>query len=209
MKQTSATSKNQSNFQVADRRFWVEEDNALDQAVVPSKRYPSYVEELKARTELAEQKLREKIQQLDKENKAFRNRITKEMKKLLEQDKLSLFRELLDVIDNLERALQATETTPKLEILQEGVKLNLELFLSKLKSLGVEPIDVANKPFSPHEAEAVEIMDVEDPNLDQQVAEVLQQGYRYSDHLIRPARVRVNQYRLRVKRKPTTRPGNQ
>ncbi len=50
--------KEESKFQVNDRRFWVQDESAEDKASVPTKKYPSLVEEMKARAELAEQKLR-------------------------------------------------------------------------------------------------------------------------------------------------------
>ena len=117
--------KKESGFQVTDRRFWVEDESTLEKAAIPSTKYPSFVEELKARTELAEQKLREKIQKLEEDNDAFRQRLRGEMKKRLEQDKLNLFRDFLEIIDNFERALLAAQESPSFDGLKEGVELNL------------------------------------------------------------------------------------
>ena len=192
-----------SNIQVTDRRSWVQDEAAGEVADVPEKRYPSFVEELKARTELAERKLQERIAQLEAENDAFRRRLGRDMERRLEAEKLELFQEFLEVADNLERALQAAREAPKsdeenlgssLESLQQGVQLNLELFLSKLKSQGVESIDLLNQAYDPHQAEAVGMVPVDDPELDQHVVEVLQPGYRCGEQLLRAARVRVGSY---------------
>ncbi len=181
-------------MQVNDRRFWVQDESAEDKASIPDKKYPSLVEELKARTELAEQKLREKIEKLDQENEAFRARLSKDMDRRMEQEKLELFSNFLELIDNLERALKAAHQTLGFEALKEGVQLNLELFLNKLKSLGIEPMDLLHQPFDPHEAEAVEVVAVDDPDLDQHVVEVVQRGFHWGEQVLRPARVRTGQY---------------
>ena len=188
-----------SDFQITDRRFWVQDESAIDKASLPDQQYPSFVEELKARTELAEQKLREKVAKLEEENEAFRTRLIKETERQLEREKPRLFQGLLEVLDNFERALQVAQETSaeervRLEGLREGVQLNLELFLSKLKAAGIEPLEVLNEPFDPRQAEAVGIQSVEDPALDQHVVEVVQQGFRCGDVLLRPAKVRVGQY---------------
>lgn len=186
--------EDEKKLQVHDRRFWVQDESAEEKASVPERQYPSLVEELKARTELAEQKLREKIANLDEENEAFRIRLSKEMERRLEQEKLELFSEFLELIDNFERALKADQDTLDLEALKEGVQLNLELFLSKLKALGIESMDLLHKPFDPHEAEAVGVVAVDDPALDQHVVEIVRRGFRWGEKILRPARVRTGHY---------------
>ena len=186
-------------MQVTDRRFWAQDESAEEKASIPTKQYPSLVEELKTRTELAEQKLKEKVEKLHQENEAFRGRLSKDMDRRVEQEKLELFGNFLELIDNLERALKAAQQTPSFEALKEGVQLNLELFLSKLKSLGIEPMDLLHKPFDPHEAEAVGVVAVDDPALDQHVIEVVQRGFRRGDQVLRPARVRTGQYQAKKK----------
>ncbi len=52
---------------------------------------------------------------------------------------------------------------------------------------------LVHEPFDPHQAEAVGMIAVDEPELDQCVIEVVQKGYRVGDQLIRPARVRVGQ----------------
>ena len=191
--------KEESKFQVNDRRFWVQDESAEDKASVPTKQYPSVVEELKARAELAEQKLRERIETLDQENEAFRVRLAKDMDRRMDQEKLELFGNFLELIDNFERALKAAQETLSFEVLREGVQLNLELFLSKLKSLGIEPMDLLHQPFDPHEAEAVGVVAVDDSDLDQQIIEVVQRGFRWGEQVLRPARVRIGQYQADTK----------
>jgi molecular chaperone GrpE len=203
--------KEESKIQVNDRRFWVQDESAEDKASVPTKQYPSVVEELKARAELAEQKLRERIETLDQENEAFRVRLAKDMDRRMDQEKLELFGNFLELIDNFERALKAAQETLSFEVLREGVQLNLELFLSKLKSLGIEPMDLLHQPFDPHEAEAVGVVAVDDSDLDQQIVEVVQRGFRWGEQVLRPARVRIGQYQADTKSRrgePVDRPNS-
>ncbi len=191
--------KEESKIQVTDRRFWAQDESAEEKASIPTKKYPSVVEELKARTELAERKLKEKVETLHQENEAFRLRLSKDMDRRMEQEKLELFGNFLELIDNFERALKAAQETLSFEALKEGVQLNLELFLSKLKSLGIEPMDLLHKPFDPHQAEAVGVVAVDDPDLDQHVVEVVQRGFRWGEQVLRPARVRTGQYQAEKK----------
>ena len=62
-----------------DRRFWVEDETAVEKATVSGTKYPSFVEELKARTEASEMKLKERLEQIDLENSAFRQRLNKDL----------------------------------------------------------------------------------------------------------------------------------
>ncbi len=134
------------------------------------------------------------MKQIDKENEAYRARLKKELERQLDQEKLELFRNFLEIIDNFERALKAADETSTPEDLKEGVKLNLDLLLSKLKSIGIEPMEILHQPFNPHEAEAVGTVPVDDPELDHHVTEVIQGGFRWGDQILRPAQVRIGQY---------------
>jgi molecular chaperone GrpE len=192
--------KEQPGFQVADRRFWVNDEEAVERASAPQERYPSYVEELKARTEKAEQRLLEKSRALEQENQAYRERLSREIGRRLEGEKLELLESLLEIVDNFERALRAAEQaasaengTVALAKLTEGVRLNLDLLLARLRSEGVEPIDPTGL-FDPYFAEAVGTVIVTDPAQDQSVMDVVQKGYRYREQLLRPARVRVGHF---------------
>ena len=73
--------------------------------------------------------------------------------------------------------------------------MTASLFRSKLRSLGVVSIDVLNQPFNPHEGQASATVPVSSPELDGIVVDELARGYRLGDHILRPAQVRVGQYR--------------
>lgn len=98
---------------------------------------------------------------------------------------------LLDVADNLERALQATPSEePALKALHEGVSLTHKLFVDTLKRFGVEPVDPLGEPFNPelHQAVSTQASATAEPN---SVTAVFQKGYTLSGRLLRPAMVVV------------------
>ena len=93
---------------------------------------------------------------------------------------------ILPVIDNLERALMFSEG----EALTEGVKMTLKQFEDTMSRLGVNAYGARGDEFDPmiHNA----IMQVEDGELQEnQIAEVLQKGYKKGDKIIRHAMVKV------------------
>lgn len=100
--------------------------------------------------------------------------------------------ELLTVVDNLERALQAADATDESsKALREGVEMTLDGFVKTLAKFKIEQIDPEGEPFDPqlHQAMSmIENAEVE-PNT---VVAVLQKGYSLHGRLVRPAMVMVS-----------------
>lgn len=193
-KKSKAEDPRNRTFQVTDKRFWVSDESTIGQTKPPERKFPSFVEELKARTELAETRLKEKIESLERDNDALRNRLRRDMEQHLEREKLSLVRTFLEVADNFERALGATVDSDNFPALREGVEMNLRLFLQKLELLGLEAIEPVGEEFDPEVAEAVAMVPVQDSGQDQKVVAVVQRGYRRGEHLLRPAQVHVGRF---------------
>ena len=101
--------------------------------------------------------------------------------------------ELLTVIDNLERALQAVTDTKdeKVKALYEGVELTLKGFVETLGKFKIEQVDPEGEPFDPQQHEAMSIVENDDvePNT---VLTVVQKGYLLHGRVIRPAMVMVS-----------------
>lgn len=97
--------------------------------------------------------------------------------------------QLLEVVDNLERALVATPSSAD-ETLHQGVSLTLKQLLDALKRQAVEPIDPLGEPFNAelHQAVSMQPSTTAEPNT---VTAVLQKGYTLSGRLLRPAMVMV------------------
>ncbi len=193
-KKSKAKNQSNSTFQVTDKRFWVSGESTIDQAEPAERKFPSFIEELKTRTELAEARLKEKLESLERDNDALRNRLRRDMEQRLEREKLSLVKTFLEVADNFERALEATVGSDNFPALREGVEMNLRLLLQKLELLGLEPIEPVGEEFDPEVAEAVAIVPVQDSGQDQKVVSVVQRGYRRGEHLLRPAQVHVGRF---------------
>ncbi|WP_227370431.1 nucleotide exchange factor GrpE [Halomonas sp. M20] len=99
-------------------------------------------------------------------------------------------KELLPVVDSLEKALEAMNDGAS-EVHREGVSMTLKLQLDVLAKFGVEAIDPQGEPFDPQYHEAMTMVpsgDVE-PNT---VMDVIQKGYVLNGRLIRPAMVVVS-----------------
>jgi molecular chaperone GrpE len=121
-------------------------------------------------------------------------RARKEQADAVRGAKADVLREMLEVVDGLERALEAR--TPVADLgdgtaVQKGVDLVLRSLLHKLERQGVTPIEAAGRPFDPHLHEAISRVDAADVPAGSVAAE-LQRGYRFGDRLLRPARVAVS-----------------
>lgn len=100
--------------------------------------------------------------------------------------------ELLPVVDNLERALEASSGDDEVvKPIAEGVQLTLKSFLDALKKFHIEAIDPVGEPFDPQLHQAMSM--VENPDVEPNtVTMVMQKGYTLSGRLVRPAMVMVS-----------------
>jgi molecular chaperone GrpE len=120
----------------------------------------------------------------------FRKRITRETERNAAAQKEAFIRELLPVIDNLERAL-ASDASTSPEQLREGVQMTLQQLMQLLLRHGVEPEESLGRAFDPRYHEAVSVR--HDPSQpDHVVLETFQRGYRRGNEVFRPAKVVVN-----------------
>jgi molecular chaperone GrpE len=118
----------------------------------------------------------------------YRKRVAREQENLAARAHERLVKELLPVLDNLERALQARDTSTR--SVEEGVRLVHRELEEALAKEGLTEIE-ANGTFDPHVHEALlsQPSDAEDGA----IIEVLQKGYRLGDRVLRPARVVISQ----------------
>lgn len=99
--------------------------------------------------------------------------------------------ELLPVVDNLERALQAIDQDDEsMKAMTEGVELTLKSFQDVLVRYKVEAVDPKGQPFDPEFHQAMSMLEMPDevPNT---VVDVFQKGYTLNGRLVRPAMVVV------------------
>ncbi len=120
----------------------------------------------------------------------FRKRTARDADQRADVQKISFIRELLAVVDNLERAL-AVHAPVSEDPLRRGIEMTHRELLLLLHRHGIKPDDPAGLPFDPHRHEAVNIR-FDPAHADHLVLEVLQCGYLRGTEIIRPARVIVN-----------------
>ncbi|RJP69746.1 MAG: nucleotide exchange factor GrpE [Candidatus Abyssobacteria bacterium SURF_17] len=121
----------------------------------------------------------------------YRKRTLKEQANLIRYGAESSLREILPVVDNLERAVDsARKHTDSNDQLREGIELILNQFLSALEKLGVRPIETVGHPFDPNKHDALLRVHAADVSEGTVVDEV-RKGYYLHDKVLRPAQVTV------------------
>jgi molecular chaperone GrpE len=123
--------------------------------------------------------------QADFEN--YRKRVARETAAAGERARSGLVRELLPIVDNLERALASAEEGE--QHLAEGVRLVHSELIAVLERNGVEQFDPEGDKFDPAEHEALSVREDGEPGL---VLDVVEKGYRSNGTVLRPARVVVS-----------------
>ena len=123
--------------------------------------------------------------QADFEN--YRKRAAREAAAAGERAKSGLVRELLPIVDNLERALASAEEGE--QHLAEGVRLVHSELIAVLERNGIEQFDPAGDKFDPAEHEALSVRNEGEAGV---VLEVVERGYRSNGTILRPARVVVS-----------------
>jgi molecular chaperone GrpE len=143
------------------------------------------------------EKERDEYLDLAKRTKAdfenFRKRMTAEVQGAGARGKAEVLRDVLPVLDDLERALQAAGLDPEGDSpdgLAHGVLLVFRSLRDSLGKHGIEAVDPTGERFDPnlHEALSAQPAEGVEPGV---VVETMQKGYRFGDQLIRPARVVV------------------
>lgn len=179
-------------FRVVDKRHFrqAELDAPVTGPVAEKPRYPSFVEELMAKSAETERRYAERVKQVDQEIARSKARLEADYERRLALSKQDLLLPFLEVLDNLERALEAASAGSK-EDLIAGVKMTAGLFEGRLRAHAVEKLQVVDQPFDPNVSQAVGMVAVTDPGKDGVVVEELLPGYRMGENLLRPAQVRV------------------
>ncbi len=120
----------------------------------------------------------------------LRKRTQREKEELAKFANENILRDILPVVDNLERALEHAEQAHSSEGLLEGVQMTLDQFAQVLKKFGVEPVESIGRPFDPALHQAMGQVETTDcPS--NSVAQEMQRGYVLNERLLRPAMVMI------------------
>lgn len=178
---------------VVDRRWWAQAD--ADQSggdADRGSRKPTYVEELEQRLGEATAQLQafalEHRRALEEFDQA-RARIRRDVSREVERARRAVLADLLEVVDNLDRAIDAAQG--EASQLLRGVRLVRDHFLSKLEALGVARVEALGRTFDANLHEAISTARVDDPSRDGIIVAVVREGYAIGDELLRPASVVV------------------
>jgi len=120
----------------------------------------------------------------------YRKRTDRERIQLSEAAAADLLTELLPLVDDMERALQAHAASDGGEAIRKGVELIHRQLVDMLRKRGVKPLDALGAEFDPHFHNAVSYEPAEGRR-DGEVVEEFRRGYMLGDRLLRPAMVKV------------------
>ena len=141
------------------------------------------------RTQLAAAKDRALRSQAELDN--YRKRVRKEMEDERRYAQLPLLSDLLPVLDNVSRAIQAAEKSPDASGLLAGFKMVSQQLENVLSRHHCQRIDALHKPFDPHLHAAI----MQQPSSEyppNTVVQVAQEGYQLHDRVLRPTQVIVS-----------------
>lgn len=181
-----------SDLKVTDRRWWARGESDPAAAEEP-KLKPTYIEELEARLAAKDvelQQLLSKYRGASDEFDQARARLRKEVAKDLERGRRAIIASFLDVLDNLDRALDAAPDRENDPFVQ-GVALVHQHFVATLEGLGVTRIDPLGQPFDPSRHEAVTSVPAPPGVADGDIVGIVRLGYLIGDEVLRPAQVAV------------------
>jgi molecular chaperone GrpE len=172
-----------------------DEPTGLADAV--SKPDATAVEAFHQRARLAEDRLAEVLgayRSLRTENEGFRDRTAKNIERRFDQRRERLLLKFIDILDNLDRALEAAEQSYAAQPLIEGLILVRTQLLQTLQDEGLERLPALGLPYDPTISEAVELRPVDDPDHHNLVVQEALRGYRLNGRIARASRVVVGQF---------------
>jgi len=140
--------------------------------------------------------LRDKMLRGAAENENFKKRMERERSASLKYAGEQIFREMLPVVDNLERAVSQSKSggdnaEKSFESLVEGVELTLKSLHSTLEKFEVKSVDSVGEPFDPKHQDAL-TMAASDTIPANHIVSEFEKGYYYKDRLLRAAKVIVS-----------------
>ena len=140
-------------------------------------------------TQLAAEK--DRLLRLQAEMQNLRNRLSREIADERRYAALPLLRDLLPVVDNIDRAIEAAHQRSDAESLLEGFKLVRQQMVNILEQHNVQPIAALGEPFDPQVHEAI-LKQPSGEHPADHVSLVTQQGYQLHDRVVRPSQVIVS-----------------
>lgn len=178
---------------VVDRRWWAQDPGEVREDTRGSGK-PTYLEELEKQLADKDRQIAEylaKYRGAAAEFEEARLRLRREISKDIERSRREILADLLEVVDNLDRAVDAARSGGSQEALVQGVEMVRRQFLAKLESFGVTRIDADGQAFDPALHEAISSVPAASADQDGLVVGTARTGYRIGEDVLRPAAVAV------------------
>ena len=191
-----ADKEHEVTVKVVDRRWWANPVGDGDAAKGDTRaaEKPTYVAELEAQIVEKDRQIQEylgKYRQASAEFEEARLRLRREISKDIERSRRDIISELLEVLDNLDRALDSAKGSASYDSLLQGVEMVRRQFVAKLETFGVTKIEAQHQPFDPRLHEAISSVPAASPEQDGLVVGTVRSGYRIGEDVLRPAAVAV------------------
>ncbi len=182
-----------SELKVTDRRWWAKAPNESGEVEDEPETRPSFVVELEQKVAAKDEEIQRLIAQYKSASTEFddaRARLRKEVSKDVERGRRSLIVSFLEVLDNLDRAIEAAPD--KTDPFVAGVSIVRQQFITTLEGIGVKRVDPLGQPFDPALHEAVSSVPAQPGAPPHTVVGVVRPGYLIGEEVLRPAAVAVS-----------------
>ena len=155
--------------------------------------YPDEIDKLKNQLQEKENEAKEALDRLLRVSADFDNYQKRAKKERNDFEKFAsegLIKELLPVMDNLERAMNSANETGEVAPLVKGIEMTIKQFKDTLKNAGLKEIASVGETFDPSKHEAIKLI-TEHEEKDNTVVEEYEKGYSLHERVIRPSKVGV------------------
>ncbi|WP_370280347.1 nucleotide exchange factor GrpE [Pontibacterium sp.] len=193
--ETEATEQAQQAEQAVVEEVTAEEQAALETDPLAEEAEPELqtVAELMSQLEVAQAEvaaMKDQMLRGQAEIQNIRRRAEQDVEKAHKFGLEKFATEMLSVVDNLERAIEAAGDDDAVKPMREGVEMTLNMFVSGLAKFNVEQLNPEGEPFNPELHQAMSMVPAEGVAANTVVA-VMQKGYTLNGRLVRPAMVMV------------------
>ncbi len=188
---TDDTGKSE-NVRVVDKRWWVRSKEDIKEKSQSNK--PTYIEKLEKQIINKDEEIKNilvKHKQITEEFENVRTRMKREIKKDAEKEIRGVLIAFLEVVDNLDRALESSNGQSTDKNLGRGIELVRRQCLKTLTTHGVCQMDTTGSVFDPNYHDAVSVIQTSESKKDNIVIETVKTGYLIGKKILRPASVTV------------------
>ena len=162
---------------------------SADQALSDEQKLQQEVDELKAQVETDKKNYLLLMAEFDN----FRKRTLKEKSELIKNAGESVFKGLLPIVDDFERALKATENSDDAKSMREGLELIYKKLIKFMAQNGVKEMNPEDRDFDTERHESISVVPVPDDDQKGKILDTVEKGYHINDKVLRHAKVVVGQ----------------